>query len=322
MTRFRLQAAVACVATLALTACNKGQPAPQAASPTEKPASAPAVARKAVEEKPAPYTYPPPVKGHYKEINTGSFDLVDGIAFPAGRGAGTVVYVTSKPIASPVLVSSDCPMTQARVLTELRNGSYVEVTLDASGRSKYFAAGMAFGGSSREQEVGGHSWSSKLGKGGTGRATGSVRHKQYGGFEFDLPLSSPKVNEVSQGDWSQGHRADETAPRPTEQAVVAAYRAVREAALKKDLKALLAALGFDEKQIAAIAGLDGIDADLAVYADRFLQPGDPEEFTARPGTAYVASRGTNSQGKKFANFYHFAPCGDRLVLVSIAENPQ
>jgi hypothetical protein len=59
----------------------------------------------------------------------------------------------------------------------------------------------------------------------------------------------------------------------------------------------------------------------AVYADRFLPPGIPGDFTARPGAAYVRTEGVNSKGRKFANFYHFAPCGDHLVLVDIAENP-
>ena len=76
-----------------------------------------------------PYAYPAPVKGHLDDVNTGNFDLVDGIAYPASRGAGTVVYVTSKPIASPVLAGSPCPMTQARALTSIRNAGWVEVTL-------------------------------------------------------------------------------------------------------------------------------------------------------------------------------------------------
>jgi hypothetical protein len=147
-------------------------------------------------------------------------------------------------------------------------------------------------------------------------------HKLYGSFDFDLPLSSPKVNEVSEGDRIRGIRSDLTAPKPIEQAVTAAYQVVHEAALKKNLKGLLAAQGFDAKQIAAIRGLDGIDADLAVYSDRFLTSGAPGEFTAKPGTAYVRVEGVNAKGKKFANYYHFAPCGDRFVLVSIAENPQ
>ena len=85
---------------------------------------------------------------------------------------------------------------------------------------------------------------------------------------------------------------------------------------------MLGGLGFDAKQNAAIRGLDGIDADLALFADRFLQPGTPEDFTARAGTAYVKTTGVNSKGKKFANYYHFVPCGDHFVLVAIAENPQ
>ena len=36
----------------------------------------------------------------------------------------------------------------------------------------------------------------------------------------------------------------------------------------------------------------------------------------------MRSEDVNSRGKKFANYYHFAPCGTQPVLVSIAENPQ
>ena len=91
--------------------------------------------------------YPAPVKGHIKELNIGEFDLVDGIAYPSMNGGGTVVYVASKPIASPMLVDSACPLTQARALSKLRNASFGEITLDTAGRSKYFSAGTPFGGS-------------------------------------------------------------------------------------------------------------------------------------------------------------------------------
>jgi len=310
-----VRAAVACALMVGALRCGKKE-SPEASKPaqTEAPRAA-----QAAQEKPQPYTYPAPVKGHYQEVNIGSFDVVDGIAYRSG--SGTVVFVTSKPIASPVLADSPCPMTEARSLLDLRDASFLEVTLDGAGRSKYFAAGKAFGGSSREEEVGSRSWSSKL-KANAGRAAGSVRHKRYGSFEFDLPVSTPSLPEVSQGDWVHGNRSIASAPAPSEQAVTAAYRSAHDAALKKDWKALLAALGFDEKKSAAIRGLAGIDSDLAVFADRFLQPGDAAEFTAQPGKAYVRGEGTNSKGKKFANFYHFAPCGDRLLLVSIAENPQ
>ena len=307
MSHLRLGAVAACVAALAAWGCGKEQPVP-------------AAVHKVVEEKVPPYTYPAPVKGHYKEANLGEFDLVDGIADPATGGAGTVVYVTEKPIASPMLAGSTCPMTQARVVAELRNARYLEVTI-ARGTSKYFAAGTYFGGSSREQEVGGRYWSSRM-KEDPARAVGGVVHKLHGNFDFDLPLSSPKVNEVSEGDRAQGKRFDVTAPKPTEQAVTAAYRTVYDAAAKKNLKGVLAAQGFDAKQIAAVRGLEGIDADFTVYADRFLVPGAAGEVTVKPGTGYVRAEGVNSKGKKFANFYHFAPCGDHLVLVSIAENPQ
>ncbi|MEO8347407.1 MAG: HEAT repeat domain-containing protein [Acidobacteriota bacterium] len=260
------------------------------------------------------------VQGHFEEINIGSFDLVDGIAWPA-EGGSTVVYVVSKPIASSALASSPCPMTMARALTALRNAGWVEVTLDSAGKSDYFASGTPFGGASREQEVGGNYWSSNLRKAGS-RAVGSVEHKERGGFRFDLPLSSPKINEVSESDRSRGRRADESSPTPTEQAVTEAYRAAREAALKKDWHGLLAAQGFDPKQIAAIRGLDGIDADLAVFADRFLKPGTADEFQSDAGYGAVRGEGANSKGAKFINYYWFSLCQGKLVLFSVTENPQ
>jgi hypothetical protein len=315
MKHFRSHVIAACVVALSVAGCGKEQPAP---------AAAPVAAAPKADEKVPAYSYPAPVKGHYKEINIGEFDLVDGIAYPASRGPGTVVYVTDKPIASPVIAGSACPMIQARALSQLRDAKYLEVTLNNGLNgytSQYFAAGKSFGGSSREQNVGGRYWSIRM-KDDPDRAVGSVVHKLHGSFEFDLPMSKPTVKEVSEGDRAQDIRADATAATPTQQAVSAAYHAMLASALKKNLKAMLTAQGFDPKQVAAIRGLNGIDADLAVYADRFLTPGLANEFTARPGTAYVRAEGTNSQGKKFANFYHFAPCGDHLVLVSIAENPQ
>lgn len=281
----------------------------------------PAPAPQAAESKPAPYTYPAPVKGHLKEVNTGDFDLVDGIAYPARGGEGTVVYLTSKPIASPVLAESPCPMTLARALTSIRDAGYVEVTLDEKGKSKYFGKGTAFGGTGRESDVGGRYWSSRLTL-ANGRASGIVEHKQHGGFEFDLPLSSPKITEISESDKMDGKRWDPAGVTPTEAQVTAAYRAVREAALRKDLKALLSAQGFDENEIAAIRGLEGIDADFAVYADRFLEPGTTGEFQNGPAHGAIVGTGTNSKGAKFLNFYWFTPCRDELVLVAIMENPQ
>jgi hypothetical protein len=306
----RLGVVAACVAAILASGCGREESASGAAGK----------AARAAQEKVPPYTYPAPVKGHYKEVNIGEFDVVDGIAYPAPSGAGTVVYVVNKPIASPLIADSACPMTQARALSELRDASYMEVTLN-HGNSKYFAAGKSFGGSSREEALGGHYWQSKV-KDVPDRAVGYVAHKLHGSFEFDLPLSKPLVNEVSEGERIHGTRADATAARPDEPTVTAAYHAIRDAALKKDLKALLAAQGFGAQQVAAIRGLEGIDADFAVYADRFLTARAPDEFSAKPGTAYVRTEGVNSKGKKFANYYHFAPCGKHYVLASIAENPQ
>jgi len=304
----------ACAAALAIASCGKEEPG--SAAPEKK-------AARIVEEKVPPYTYPAPVKGHYKEVNIGEFDVVDGIAYPDPGGRGTVIYVTSKPIASPMIAASACPMTHARALSQLRDASYLEVTLQ-KGASKYFAAGTSFGGSSREEEVGGHYWQSRV-KDDPERAEGQVVHKRHGSFTFDLPMSHPLVNEASQGDWTHDPKArwDKTAPKPTQDAVAAAYKAVHDAAMKKDLKALLVAQGFDPKQVEAIRGLEAIDADLAVYSEHFLNAAEAPEYSLKPGTGYVRIAGTNAKGKKFANYYHFAPCrGDRLVLAFIAENPQ
>lgn len=299
---------------LALGACNPGPQASGTAAPGRR-ASAPPKAASA----PAPYVYPAPVKGHYKEINTGDFDLVDGIAYTAS--GGTVVFVTEKAIASPVLAGSTCPMTQARAIALLRNAGYLEVTLDA-GRSKYFASGVQYGGQGREEDVGGRYWKITGGKPADGRIAGSVVHGRHGGFEFDLPVSKPGVNEVSMGDRIQGQRFDQTRRAPTESEVTASYVEIRRAALAKDLEAMLRVQGFDAKQVAAIRGLPGIDADLAAHADRFMVPGDPEEADVRPGYGQVGGRGKNAKEKAFSNYYEFAPCGEKLVLVSIGENPQ
>lgn len=315
MRRFRLLSFA--LAVLVAVACGRREPG-SPGSLTAPPASP------AAEAKPVPYTYPAPVKGSIHEINIGRFGLVDGVAFTAGDGAGTVVFASSRPIASPILADSPCPMTEARSLTTLRNASWAEVTVDAKGKSKYFGYGTAFDGSSFDKSPGGREFRVYRRPSPPNRIVGTAVHRSDGSFQFDLPVLLPEVREVSEMNRSDGRKSDENAPRPSEGPVTAAYLAVREAALAKNAKGILAAQGFGEKAIAAIRGLDGIDADLAVYADRFLQPGTPTpgEFMARPWTAYVRTEGVNSKGKKFANYYHFNSCGSRLVLVAISENPQ
>lgn len=281
-----------------------------------KEPSVPAAAPKAVEEKIPPYTYPAPVKGHVKEVNIGEFDLVDGIAYTPTVGSGTVVYVVSKPIASPLLADAACPLTQARALAKLRNASYAEGTLDAAGHSKYFAAGTPFDGSMGDLSRG--AWSSTL-KGDAGHVSGSVVHRRYGHFDFDLPLSTPKYDQITWRDQDQGRKPSPTTPKPTAQAITAAYVALHDAAQKKNLKAMLAALGFDAKQSAAIRGLDGIDADFVVFADHFLTPGTTEDPSNRPGEGQVRAEGAKANGRKFVNDYYFDLCGEKLVLTGIVE---
>ena len=308
--RRRVALAITCLASLA-GGCGDDKPAVEA-----RPAAAAKAAPKAIEEKIPPYAYAAPVKGHVKESNIGEFDLVDGIAYTGLAGGGTVVYVASKPLASPMLVDSACPLAQARALSKLRDASFAEVTLDAAGRSRYFAAGKAFGNSLTDLSP--RDWSSAL-KTDAGRAVGNVTHRSYGRFEFDLPLANPKVDELSYGDREQKRRLAATTPKPDEKAVTAAYVALRDAALKKDLKATLSAMGFDAKQVVAIRGMEGIDADFMAFADRFLTPGTPGDPSTRPGAAQVRGEGLKASGKKYFNDYYFDLCGDRLVLTGIVE---
>lgn len=302
---------IACLASLVSGGCGKEQPASDAQSKaTAKGAT------KAVEDKVPPYAYAAPVKGHIKEVNVGDFDLVDGIAYTSLGGSGTVVYVASKPIASPMLVDSACPLSQARTLSKLRNASFGEVTLDAAGRTKYFAVGRPFGGGLTDQAP--RAWSSTL-KSDASRAAGTVTHSRYGRFEFDLPLSNPKFDETSDGDRVQKRRLAATTPKPDELAVTEAYVALRDAALRKDLKGTLSAMGFDAKQIVAIRGMEGIYADFLVFADRFLTPGTPGDPSTRPGSGHVRGEGLKASGRKYYNDYYFDLCGDRLVLTGIVE---
>ena len=141
---------------LAALACGKGEAGPAYSDATAAGAAASAPA--AAEAKPEPYSYPAPVSGHFKEANTGDFDLVDGLAWGPTRAGETAVYVTDKPIASPVL-GATCPMAEARALSVLRDARWNEVDLDASGKSRYFGAGTQYSGTSRSEDVGGRDWS-------------------------------------------------------------------------------------------------------------------------------------------------------------------
>lgn len=311
-------------AIVALAACSSPDTNKTAsATPGAAPASAAPAAAPAPAPPPPPFEYPAPVKGHYKETNTGSFDLVDGLAYPDGAGRGTVVFVTSKAIASPILASSTCPVTEARALMLIRNSNYAEVTIDASGRSKFYSAGTQYNGTSRSTEVGSREWSIKGGKPADGKIAGSVNYRGRGTFEFTLPIITPKITEKSQSEAMDGGRFIKERRLPTAEQATKAYTDMRKAALDKDLKAMLDLQGFDAKSVQAIRGLPGIDADLAAHADRFLDPGAAEpDPSVYPGQASVGARGKNSKGKAFYNYYYFEPCGDRLVLTGIALNPQ
>jgi len=133
-------------------------------------------------------------------------------------------------------------------------------------------------------------------------------------------VSKPAMKELTEGERINGVRPAEGRRTPAEAELIAAYNEQRRAAKAGDLTAVLAAQGFSAAQIASIRGLPGISADLAAHAGRFLDPGVPEEVLT--ATGQVGARGKDPAGKAFFNFYEFSPCGEKLVLVSIGENPQ
>lgn len=309
---------------LAALACGKREagPAYSDAGDAGAAASVPAVAA----AKPEPYSYPAPVSGHYKEANTGDFDLVDGIAWGPTRAGETAVYVTDKPIASPVL-GTTCPMAEARALSVLRDARWNAVDLDASGKSRYFGAGTQYSGTSRSEDVGSHDWkfARRAGEGPSERIAGKVTNRYYGSFDFDLPVRKPSVPEVSEIERMDGGLSKGDMPAPDAAAVIATFAQIRTAALAGDLRGWLAAQGFSAEQIAAIRGLAGIDADLEQHALHFLSPEAPkgsEETEMHPGDGYIRGEGANSAGAKFINYYYLVPCGERLLLGMIGENPQ
>ncbi len=274
------------------------------------PAIAHAQARKAAA--------PASVKGKYTEENAGALDLVDGIAWSPASAGGTVVKLTTKPIASSVLGSA-CPVTEARGMILLRDAAWVEVTPDAGGKSKFFTWGRTFGDSrgGRDADMGDHPWTITLRKAPAGTIAGAVAYGEHGSFDFELPVRQPTVPEISE---AQAYDDGVTGTPPSPAAFLAAFQAVRAAALRKDLPGFLAAQGFSPAQIAAIRALPGIDDDFARLSLRFLTSerlGKPS-FTGRRGS--VTAAGPNAAGKSFYNYYYLATCGPRFILTTMAEN--
>jgi hypothetical protein len=298
-----------------LSACGKADPGASASVPSAEPAA------RAADEAPKPYTYPAPVSGRYSEVNIGDLEFVDGIAW-APNGAGeTVVYVTDKSIASPVL-GARCPVSEARSLSVLRNAGWNEIAVDADDRSEFFGAGHPFDGTSRSRDVGGREWKISRSDTSADRIAGRLKHKYYGAFEFDLPVRRPEVREISENERMDGGLDRADGPTADPAALAATYEKLRKTALAKDLRGFLAAQGFGAEQIAAIRGLAGIDADFERNSLRFLAEATTDEPEARAGVGMVGANGANAKGEKFANYYYFVSCGDRLLLAQIAENPQ
>jgi hypothetical protein len=187
-------------------------------------------------------------------------------------------------------------MTEARAISLIRDASWAEVTIDGAGRSKFYGAGTQYTGSSRSTEVGSREWTIKGGKPADGKIAGNVAYRGRCTFEFGLPVFTPRSREVSESDVMDGQRYATDRRTPTAAELTRAYTDMRKAALAKDLKAMLELQGFEAKQVQAIRGLPGIDAELAAHADRFLDPGTPEEPTLESGYAGIGARGKNSKG--------------------------
>src|SRR6185295_789758 len=109
-----------CLGLASVIGC--GGPSAEPKTTASAPATVPATTLAAQVK---PYVYPAPVEGHFEDANYGNFDLRDGIAY-ASSTSGTVVLATEKAIASPILASSTCPMTQARALLLIRNSGALE----------------------------------------------------------------------------------------------------------------------------------------------------------------------------------------------------
>lgn len=309
-----------------LVACGRSPAGENAGMSDDAAGAHPAEVAPAIAEAPKiePWSYPAPVSGHFKEANTGDFDLVDGIAYPARDAAkGTVIFVTAKPIASPLLTDSACVATQARALKLLRNSPYAEVTLNSQGRSATFVFGTPYDGQGRGMDVGAREWPGRI-DATDGRAKGSVKHRHYGSFEFDLPIAKSGPHEASEDDrMAAGHAMwGGDSPTPTEVEAFTAYGQTYRAVMDGDLGRYLELQGFDEAAVRSIRGLAGIDDDFRAHRDRFLDPGAPEEPTLMPGYASIGARGENSKGDAFANYYEFTPCGGKFLLTSIGINPQ
>ena len=259
------------------------------------------------------------VKGTYSEADAGRLDLVDGIAWTSAAGGGTVVYLTTKPIASSALGGA-CPVTEARGMILLRDAAWVEVTPDAKGLSKHFAWGRTFGAArgGRQADMGDHPWTITLRKSPPGTIAGSVAYGDHGSFDFDLPVRHPGVPEISE---AQAYDDAVAGTPPSPEAFKAAFLAVRLAALKKDLPAFLAAQGYSATQIAAIRALPGIDADFARLSLRFLKKEVRHKPSFKGGRGSLTAEGTNAEGKSFYNYYYLTTCGTRFILTTMAENP-
>jgi len=261
---------------------------------------------------------PASVKGTYTDDNLGALELVDGIAWSSVSAGGTVVFLTTKTIASQALGSA-CPMTEARAMILLRDAAWVEVTPDAAGRAKFFTYGRTFGDSrgGRQADMGDHPWTITLRKAPAGKVAGALAYGEHGSFDFEMPVRQPTVAEISE---AQAYDGGGKGAPPGLAAFTAAFQAVRAAALKKDLPGFLAAQGFSAAQITAIRALPGIEDDFARLSLRFLTTaklGKPS-FSGRRGS--VTADGKNAEGKSFYNYYYLTACGSRFVLTTMAEN--
>jgi hypothetical protein len=271
------------------------------------PHAAPAVLR--TEEQTVVAASSHDVVGSLQETNVGRVALVDGLAWTVPEG--TVVRLVGKPVAGRHLAGSPCPEAQLAALELLRDTQFAQITLDAAGRSAYLAFGRSTGPSVTEHDVGSGPWKIRIETRTADRIAGRLSHGTRGGVRFDVAIAP-------------GARPAGAPAEPLgAETLQAAYDAVRTAVARQDAGALLGAFGFDPAQSAAVLALPGLGEDLEAFALKFLDTATPDEIALRPeGTSFLLFRGANSQGRPFANFYHFVACRATPVLVKIAVNPQ
>ena len=124
------------------------------------------------------------------------------------------------------------------------------------------------------------------------------KHRYDGDFRFDLPLSTPRGAETTESGLvretsrrSRGAHARGRSPR-------GGVRITPQERRGEGPEGVPRGQGFDEKQVAAIRGLDGIDADFARFRRPVPDSGRGRRGQPRPRLWLDPSRGRELEGKE------------------------